>query len=149
MSNQIALVCGIEPMGGHVGVGGLRHEKESDGFMESSIRQVYWGARTESGLVGAWVNTDPYRVLSERVQQALSTVHPEARLCGLRVVQEERMIDGLVCQGYHITVEVSVTRYQEAHNDMRALECSLEGLLSVSMLDVLTPIHVDLVSSVP
>lgn len=117
--------------------------------MESSIRQEYWGARTDGGSIRAWADTDPYRALSERVQQALSTLRPEARLCGLRVVREERMIDGLVCQGYHITVEVSVTQRQEAYQDARTLECALEDLLSVSLLDVLTPIHVDLVTSVP
>ena len=116
--------------------------------MESSIRQMYWGARTESGSAGTQVDANPYRVLSERIQQALSARFPELRLCAMRIEREERLIDGLVCQGYHIAVEVSVAPQRASPKGVRALECEIEGLLSVSLLDVLTPVHVDWVASV-
>lgn len=116
--------------------------------MESCIRQVYWGSHAETK--SAWVlkRRDPREVLNERIQRALSAPFPAFVASVLRVAREERSVDGLLCDGYCITVEIPVGR-PASSRDTRILECQIESLLSVALLDLLCPIDVDWVEVAP
>ncbi len=117
--------------------------------MESSIHQMYWGSQTESEAARTLQEKDPFKVLSERIQQALSTQYTEPLVRAMRVTREERVVDGLLCDGYCITVEVSVGQRRISPSEARAMECQMESLLSVALLDLLCPVHVDFVAMLP
>ncbi len=116
--------------------------------MESCIRQMYWGSHAETESAYALKRRDPRAVVNERIQRALSVSFPAFVANVLRVAREERSVDGLLCDGYCITVEIPVGRPTSSH-DARRLECQIESLLSVALLDLLCPVHVDLDVTLP
>lgn len=115
--------------------------------MESRIHQMMWGSQTESKSARDMREQDPFQILGERIQQALSTERPKPRVRLISVKREPRAVDGLVCEGYCITVAVSVKQAPSSPDDARKLECRMEALLSVALLDLLTPVHVDFVAT--
>ncbi len=117
--------------------------------MESSICQMFWGVQNEWRFVRALDNREPYKTLSERILRALATAGPNQRLHGVRMAREEREVDGLLRDGYAITVEVSVGHVSTSHSDMGALEHRLESLLGVALLDLFGLIQVDSVTTQP
>ena len=115
--------------------------------MESRIHQRMWGSQTESESARELRQRDPFEILSERIQQALSTERPTPRVRSIRVTPERRVVDGLLCEGYCITVALSVKHAPGSPEAVRALECRMEALMSVALLDLLSPVHVDFVAS--
>lgn len=117
--------------------------------METSIRQMLWGSQAASKSARALQHREPLLVLRERIQQALATHYPMSLVRAMRVTEEERSINGLVCRGYRITVALSVDQKPASPSEARLMECQMESLLSVALLDLLCPIHVDFVASLP
>ena len=79
------------------------------------------------------------------LQQALSTIHSLPHVRMISVEREQRTVDGLVCEGYCITVAVAVKQARSTPDEARQLECQIESQLSVVLLDLLSPVHVDFV----
>lgn len=115
--------------------------------MESRIHQIMWGSQTESESARELRQQNAFRVLSGRIQQALSTERPIPRVRSISVTQEQRVVDGLLCEGYCIMVALAVKQAPHSPEATRVLACRMEALLSVALLDLLTPVHVDFVAT--
>ena len=115
-------------------------------MMETSIFQVIWGAQAENEAARTLNDRDPFSVLSQRIQRALSTAYTTPRVRAIQVTRAERTIDGLICEGFSISVEVVIGQRPDSASDEQELKCKMEALLSVALLDLLCPVHVDLVT---
>jgi hypothetical protein len=115
--------------------------------MESRIHQTMWGSQTESAYARELGQQDPFQILSERIQQALSAELPTPHVRSISVTRERRVVDELLCEGYCITVALSVKQAPDSPEAARMLECRMEALMSVALLDLLTPVHVDFVAT--
>jgi len=115
--------------------------------MESRIHQMMWGSQTESEFAREMQRQDALHILSRRIQQALKNERSMPRVHAIRVEPERRVVDGLVCEGYCITVALSVKQAPRSPAEARGLECRVESLLSVALIDVLSPVHVDFVAT--
>jgi hypothetical protein len=128
-------------------VGGWMCKRWKGVAMKTYIRQMYWGSHTRAKSALALKRRDPREVLNEHIQRALSVSFPAFVASVSHVAREERSVDGLLCNGYCITVEIPVGR-PASSRDARTLECQIESLLSVALLDMLCPIDVDYVEHV-
>ncbi len=115
--------------------------------MESRIHQAMWGSQTASECARDLRQQDAFQILGERIQQALSTERPAPHVRSISTTREIRIVDGRLCEGYCIMVALSVKQAPDSPEEARALECRIEALLSVALLDLLSPVEVDFVAT--
>lgn len=113
--------------------------------MATSVHLVMWGSRTEQLPADAQQAANPARRIREHLQRALATRYPMSRLYSLRVRQEERLVDGLLCMGYSITLAIAILPEPDLAYSPGELEARMESLLSVALLRLYCPVHVDAV----
>ena len=115
--------------------------------MATSVHLVMWGSRTEQQPADARQAVNPARSIQERLQRALATRYPMAHIHDLRVRQEERLVDGLLCMGHCITLAIAVSPEPDLACGPGELEARMESLLSVALLRLYCPVHVDEVAA--
>lgn len=117
--------------------------------MTTSATLTVWGPQAGSKLASedGWLQQEA--VVFERVQHALARHTPTMQAQRVCVAQDCRMHGGVRCYGYVITVVVLVGADPTAPGAVSGLECQVESLIGVALLDLLGPIeieHVELVS---
>jgi len=113
--------------------------------MATSVHLVMWGSRTEQQPADAQQALNPAQSIREHLQRALATRYPMSRVYALRVRQEERIVDGLLCMGHCIMFAIAIRPEPDLACSPGELEARMESLLSVALLRLYCPVHVDAV----
>lgn len=120
--------------------------------MATTIHQLMWGSQAEHDSASSLNLQESFGILRERIQRAIAHEYPKSHVRAVTVTQEARAVDGLICMGYSITVALSIEQASAApttSDARRTMACQIESLISVAMLDMFCPIHVDVVNALP